>query len=615
MNSKASRLHPVAAGLCVLVLMFGFCRTTATPYDPEAIRTELERIVREHQVPSIGYALVTRDTVIVADAVGMADEEQKIPAGPENLYRVGSITKSFVALGILKRVYEGKLDLDAKVAELLPELPLRNPWEETHPLRLRHLLEHSSGLPDFKLHEFLLPEGTPLPELEQTILRRSKEWQCRWQPGTRWAYSNLAYTLLGYILETNTGMLYGDYLRLLILEPAGMVHADFYGTDLRQLARSSDSQGRPLSPRPINDHPAGYLHATPLDMARWMQFLLRPPDWLPDGGLEVISRPTSIAGAGNGLLGYGFGFYGEIADGHVALGHNGGIEGYLSKFAVYPEQGVGYFFTLTRIDGPAYASVNTLLRRSLLEERTVDAPTESGESPDPAVVGWYRAASHRIDAMRLASDLFGSVCIRLDGDALIMQGLTGTPTRLFPLGGGYFRAENLEQPTYFIGEHEGRRVLSNGFAYWERGSFVAVHGLMVLTVMSLLGFLLLPVLVLVIHGVHCLRKHCRFAWAVVWPLMGVLGFAAMMGVMMYMGAKANESVLILVSANPFSIGVFVLSLLQPVLWVVSVRSWRRSRLIHGRLTHRLLAVALANWLIVLVVLACYGFIPQMTWRW
>lgn len=94
--------------------------------DRESIRAELTRIARDHNITSIGYAFVSQEDGLIADAVGIADLERGNPAGPESLYRVGSITKSFVALGVLKRVHEGALDLDARLSELLPDLKFQN---------------------------------------------------------------------------------------------------------------------------------------------------------------------------------------------------------------------------------------------------------------------------------------------------------------------------------------------------------------------------------------------------------------------------------------------------------------------------------------------------------
>ena len=598
----------------LFVLFISFHAGGALP-DREAIRAELTRIAEDHNIPSIGYAFVSHEDGVIADAVGMADVERGIAAGPDSLYRVGSITKSFVALGVLKRVHEGALDLDARLSELLPDLEFQNDWEHSHPVRLRHLMEHTSGFPDFKLKDFLLPPGTPLPELEAVVRMRTGQWRCRWQPGTRWAYSNIAYTLLAHILERNKGVPYHDYLTDLILRPAGMDDADFLGRNLERLVCSSSASGKPLQAVPINDHPAGYLHATPMDMGNWMLFLLDEPDWLPAGGLEAISRPGSIVGAGNGLMGYGLGFYGGESKGRVLLGHNGGIEGFLSKYLVAPELGVGYYYSLARANGVAFEAVNTYFRNLVMDNRSAVEPTPSVAVPEPGIEGWYRPASYRMEAMKLSADLTGAVRLRIVGDQVVMRVLTGVETRLNALGQGYYRPADTERPTHFIGSYEGKTVISTGFAYWERGSFVSVWALPVCFFSGLLVFLSLPVVVFGIHLVRTLRKRCEFSQVTLWPFLGSLTFVLIAGIMVLVANAANESVQILITLNPYSVSLLVLSLLFPLLWLWSVYCWWKSGPLIGMATRVMLGLALMGWFVVLAVFTGYGYIPEMTWRW
>jgi CubicO group peptidase (beta-lactamase class C family) len=314
-------------------------------YNAATIMSAIDSIAREHGIPSVAFAVVNRDSIIVADAVGFANVEKAYTCNSlKRVYRIGSVTKTFIALGIMHLVYEEKLDLDDRLSDIVPEVPVKNRWEGSHPVLLRHLLEHTSGFRDLFLADFAVPEGTPLPDLKDAVMREPRYWVTRWQPGTRNAYSNPGYTLLGYIIEKYSGKRYNEYLEDILLEPVGMVNSDFLGRDHSRLALSYDRSNNPQAPMPILDHPAGYLHSTPGDMAKFIHFMLLPGQagsflFMPEELFDIMERPSSIIGAENRMAGYGSGIFTTVAKGHAGIGHDGGIDEYLSSFAVYRDQG------------------------------------------------------------------------------------------------------------------------------------------------------------------------------------------------------------------------------------------------------------------------------------
>ncbi len=185
----------------VVLYMFLSCLSAElNGTDAGRIPKAIDSIAREHNIPSVAYAIVSTDSIIVAGATGYANLEMAIPATSRTVYRVGSLSKTFIALGILNLVYEGKLRLDDPLSKITPELPVVNRWEERSPVLLRHLLERTAGFRDLYLKDFNIPEGTPLTDVTESVMREPRYLVSRWEPGTRNAYSNPGYTAWAFIL-------------------------------------------------------------------------------------------------------------------------------------------------------------------------------------------------------------------------------------------------------------------------------------------------------------------------------------------------------------------------------------------------------------------------------
>src|SRR5262249_26884957 len=144
-------------------------------------------------------------------------------------FRVGSLSKSVVALGVMRLVDQGKLDLDRPLREILPDAGIDNPWEAVAPGTLAQGMEHTAGLDGVRFNEVFTDDGGLAGRDTRPVNRRSRGG--RWQPGTRHAYSNAGYTLGGRAIEVASGEPFDVYLRREILQPLGIRDADFRRTD------------------------------------------------------------------------------------------------------------------------------------------------------------------------------------------------------------------------------------------------------------------------------------------------------------------------------------------------------------------------------------------------
>ena len=114
----------------------------------EDLDSDLDSIMNEISTPGAAVAIVSRDSIIWIGTFGFANMETGEQVTENTHFCIGSCTKSFTGLGLLKLLDEGRIDLNTPVKEIAPEIEIDNPWEDTHPVRVIHLLEHTAGFDD-----------------------------------------------------------------------------------------------------------------------------------------------------------------------------------------------------------------------------------------------------------------------------------------------------------------------------------------------------------------------------------------------------------------------------------------------------------------------------------
>ena len=186
----------------------------------------INSLIQTEHIVGLTLGIATQDSVIFSGGFGYADLENKIPVEENTLFRMGSITKMFVSLGISRLVEEGKLHFNDELKKIAPDVPFQNEWEHTHPVRVIHLLEHTSGFDDVKLNAMYSLSSKENHGVDMMLVHKNS-MICRWRPGERTAYSNPNYAILGYIIEKLSGKAYDQYLTEIILDPLGMTNSNF----------------------------------------------------------------------------------------------------------------------------------------------------------------------------------------------------------------------------------------------------------------------------------------------------------------------------------------------------------------------------------------------------
>ena len=138
----------IATALLLLVAALGNAFGADPKVGPKSIpelQTAIETVLKENKTPGAAIAIVSRDKVEWMAGIGKADVAANKPATADTLFRIGSVSKAFAALAALQLQEEGKLKLTDTVRQWVPEVAFVNPWEASDPVRLVHLMEHTSG--------------------------------------------------------------------------------------------------------------------------------------------------------------------------------------------------------------------------------------------------------------------------------------------------------------------------------------------------------------------------------------------------------------------------------------------------------------------------------------
>ena len=306
------------------------------------LETEIRRGMLDGQIPSVAVALTDREGELWAGAYGESNLWAGTPASTQTVYLIASTFKAQSTIALLQQMEAGHFRLDDPVNPYLRDFQIRGEV----PGRLvtfRHLLTHTSGLPtDYGGHDVW---GETVPDPLGVYLARALKVEG--PPMERVVYSNLAYTLVGYLVERFSGIPYKEYIQERIWGPLGMTTTAFSPTPEMEERLSipyvpNPETGRPAATRRTKADiwPAGIVYGTVHDQARWVRFNLG--DGSVDGGrllkpetldlmhtLQFSQFSGGRMGGGWGYerSGYGLTWWTTQREGEKFFGHSGSVSG------------------------------------------------------------------------------------------------------------------------------------------------------------------------------------------------------------------------------------------------------------------------------------------------
>ncbi|MEI7421317.1 MAG: serine hydrolase domain-containing protein [Prolixibacteraceae bacterium] len=394
------------------------------------LRIAIQKTLSATETPGAGVVLVSGDETILLEGFGMADIENNVQVKDSTMFRLGSVSKMFVALAILKLQEEGHLSLKDKVRELVPEIAFNNPWEDKYPIRIENLLEHTAGWDEWHFAE--LGSDDPKPKtLRESLDFYPKERTSRYIPGTRVGYSNAGTSLAAYIVEKVTGMTFEDYVDSNFFKPMGIEHMTYLQSEqYKKSGAKLYDNGNALNYFNILYRPSAALNGAPKDMVKMIKFFLNRGkvndlQLISDSSLLRMERSESMPIGSKSVLLKGFGLANSADDYHgfVYHGHGGSIPGGNADFAYLPEFRMGYAVMINGGNEDAVFKIADLVKYY----QTKDLPQKSSEIDrknagiafDPS--GYYTIINPKIDLLGFIERIKNVQKVEIKNDTLLLK--------------------------------------------------------------------------------------------------------------------------------------------------------------------------------------------------
>lgn len=292
-----------------------------------------EMVTKEHFT---GVALVMRDGKLIhAKGYGLAAGNRANDV--DTRFHVGSITKEFTAAATMQLVEKGLLKLDGRINAYLPAKYRSPKWND---ITIHHLLSHTSGIPDYAVTRdyYHVVKGFCLGNTVDGMLREAMKKDLEFAPGSKYAYANLGYTLLGVIIENQTKTSFANYMKKHVLDPMGMKSSEIHGVGHvpaeheAEGLRWSDELARHIPDDVVSlpaTEPDGGLITTLGDFAKWARiFTDGDQTILNRDSIRLMSSPQIRIGNGGPLDSMGYGLF----VGDRLIGHSGLVVGFSSQF-------------------------------------------------------------------------------------------------------------------------------------------------------------------------------------------------------------------------------------------------------------------------------------------
>ena len=312
----------------------------------------VEKGMKKHKVKGLSIALVDDQRVVWAEGFGYADEDRGIPATPDTVYPVGSISKVFTATAAMQLAEQGKLDIDAPLERYLPEFSMKTRYSDAPPITPRNIMTHHSGLPA----NYWKGMWTYDPADPVELLEPLKEEYTAFPPDQVYAYSNLALSLLGIAVERVSGRAFATHMDESVLEPLGMAHSAFVRTfdceerpEIRRRLSKLYLRGKAYRHPACRDMAAATLVSSVLDLSRFVQMVFAGGKaggrvLLKPGTLAEMLRPqnTDVPLDLDHRIGLGWHLQTEDAgNAGILAGHGGGTYAFQAWLLIAPEHKLG----------------------------------------------------------------------------------------------------------------------------------------------------------------------------------------------------------------------------------------------------------------------------------
>lgn len=311
-------------------LSLALLASTTLGAQQDSIDAILSQEMTSQRIPGMAVAIIRRGEVIKAQGYGLANVEHNVPVTPHTMFQSGSLGKQLTATAVMLQVEDGRLALSDPISKFLGSTPPS--WAG---ITVRHLLTHTSGIPDYT--EGQVDERKDYTEDE--LVRIVESLPLDFVPGSEWKYSNSGYILLGAIIRKTSGVFYGDVLRDRIFKPLGMLTARMISEAEivpnraagYRLERGELRNQQWVSPA-LNTTADGSLYLSLQDWITWDRAIRNGSVLRPESWRQIFTPVTLNSGR---VHPYGFGFEVERIAGQLIHRHSGSWQGFKTFIARY----------------------------------------------------------------------------------------------------------------------------------------------------------------------------------------------------------------------------------------------------------------------------------------
>lgn len=385
--------------------------------------------------------------IIYEKGVGYADIGNKVPVTPDTKFRIGSITKQFIAASVLKLQEEGKLNVQDKLSKFIPDFPRGNE------VTIHHLLTHTSGIHSYTNRPGFLKYVT-MPVTPAALVDTIKSYPYDFNPGDNYLYNNSGFFLLGYIIEKISGMSLSDYLKETLFIPLGMNNTGIYESSLlldNEAYGYSYENGKIIKALDWDMSwagGAGALYSTVKDLYTWNEAVFNGKV-LSEESLKTAFTPAVLNNKRTTEYGYGW----AIQDyrGYKFIQHGGGLHGFTTYLERQPENKITVVVLCNSVPPPDGINPGTnasliseyLLWPDMAKQSSIDSEITVDKNLLISYVGRYNYGQGMV------------LIVTLEGNQLYAQ-LTGQPKfPIFPSSKNEFYWKVVDASVTFAADEKG----------------------------------------------------------------------------------------------------------------------------------------------------------------
>ncbi|WP_422858664.1 serine hydrolase domain-containing protein [Flagellimonas sp. S174] len=576
-----------------------------------SLEEELKKAAASENLIGAVWSTINGDSVTTG-AIGLKNAATKEILEKKDRVLIGSITKTLIATGVLRLTSQGKLDIDAPVHKILPNVLFDNPWRENNPVTTRDLLNHTSGIEDARFWQVFSTKPIATTPLEYIFSKNRSVLKVRTIPGTRFSYSNMGYTLLGLIIKKITKEPYETYLDKNLLVPLGMNNSTFQFTTQKgenadkQLAMGHFDDGTTKENIPMFLRPAGQFTTTSKDMALLAKFLMsdgaiNEKPFIDKELLNQMGNPVSTESNKNGLTtGYQFGLSYRDRYGVVGKFHRGNTIGHRATFYLFPEQKKGFFISFnTDSETANYEKFNSIFIDHLGIEKPQKLKIKNNlPSNIDGFSGYYKMNPVRFEMFAYLDLLFSSIKLNQENDKLIVQSIQNETYTLLPVGGYLFRKEDRVNPSHVLFKNGNITAVSDGLVTYEKINPFYLYAMWLNLILGLCGLV-----IILIRGCYLFFQKKLFNRDQV----ATLPFLSVLGLLIPIPFLLNQSFLNLGDVTFANVLLAIMTGFLPLAMIISIRKILRNK------TLTIDAIGILFTLQWTIVLFYWNLIPFRLW--